>query len=65
MYWAQALANQDQDADLKAKFTSLAQQLSDQEAAIVDELKAAQGSPVDIGGYYFPRCAKNECGYAA
>ncbi|KPQ36045.1 MAG: NADP-dependent isocitrate dehydrogenase Icd [Phormidesmis priestleyi Ana] len=58
MYWAQALANQDQDADLKAKFTSLAQQLSDQEAAIVDELKAAQGSPVDIGGYYFPDAQK-------
>ncbi|WP_146066848.1 NADP-dependent isocitrate dehydrogenase, partial [Candidatus Venteria ishoeyi] len=52
LYWAQALANQDENAELKAKFAALAQQLSDNEAKILDELNAAQGKPVDIGGYY-------------
>ena len=52
LYWAQALAAQDKNNELKAEFTALAQQLSEQESAIVDELKAMQGSPVDIGGYY-------------
>jgi isocitrate dehydrogenase len=52
MYWAQALAEQDKNAELKAKFTKLAQLLVDNEATILDELKAVQGSPVDIGGYY-------------
>jgi isocitrate dehydrogenase len=52
MYWAQALADQDKNAALKTKFTKLAQLLIDNEATILDELKAAQGSPVDIGGYY-------------
>lgn len=52
MYWAQALAEQDQNAELKAKFTELAKQLVENEAIILDELKASQGHPVDIGGYY-------------
>ncbi len=52
MYWAQALADQDKNAALKTKFAKLAQRLVENEAAILDELKAAQGSPVDIGGYY-------------
>lgn len=52
MYWAQALAEQDSDAELKAKFAPLAQQLSENEAAIAQDLIAVQGSPVDIGGYY-------------
>ena len=52
LYWAQALAAQDKNNELKAEFTALAQQLSEQEAAIIDELKAVQGRPVDIGGYY-------------
>lgn len=52
MYWAQALAEQDKNAELKAKFAKLAQRLVENEAAILNELKAAQGSPVDIGGYY-------------
>jgi isocitrate dehydrogenase len=52
MYWAQALAEQDKNAELKAKFMQLAQLLVDNEATILDELKAAQGSSVDIGGYY-------------
>jgi isocitrate dehydrogenase len=54
MYWAQALAAQDKDADLKARFAGLAQTLADNEAKIVDELNAAQGAPVDMGGYYAP-----------
>ncbi len=58
MYWAQALAAQDADAALKAKFTPLAQALTEQELAIVQELNAAQGSPVDMGGYYQPDEAK-------
>jgi isocitrate dehydrogenase len=52
MYWAQALAEQDKNAELKAKFAKLAQQLSANEATILSELNAAQGNPVDIGGYY-------------
>ena len=58
LYWAQALAAQDQDADLKARFAALARALSDNEAKIVAELAAAQGKPVDIGGYYRPDVAK-------
>jgi len=54
MYWAQALAAQDKDAELKARFTGLAQTLADNEATIVDELNAAQGTAVDMGGYYAP-----------
>jgi len=54
LYWAQALAEQDKDAELKEEFTSIAQQLSANEQTIIDELNAAQGKPVDIGGYYAP-----------
>ena len=54
MYWAQALAEQDDDAELKAVFTPVAQQLSDNESKIVDELNAVQGKPADLGGYYRP-----------
>ena len=54
MYWAQALAEQNDCDELKQKFTPIAAQLADQEAAIIDELNAAQGSSVDIGGYYQP-----------
>jgi len=54
LFWAQALAEQDQDADMSAKFTVLAKSLADNEKVILDELNAAQGSPVDIGGYYMP-----------
>ena len=52
LYWAQALAAQDEDAELKAHFTPLAKQLTEQEATIVAELAEVQGKPVDIGGYY-------------
>jgi len=54
LYWAQALAEQSEDADLQAHFSTLAEQLSRNEAKIVDELNAVQGQPVDLGGYYYP-----------
>ena len=57
-YWAQALAEQDEDAELKAKFAELVQVLSENEAAIAEELIAAQGRSVDIGGYYLPDVEK-------
>ncbi|MBO1536660.1 NADP-dependent isocitrate dehydrogenase [Pseudomonas sp. OA65] len=52
LFWAQALAAQDDDAALKAQFTTLAKTLTDNEEKIVAELNAVQGKPVDIGGYY-------------
>jgi isocitrate dehydrogenase len=58
LYWAQALAAQDEDAALKAKFAPLAKLLSEQESTIVGELLAVQGQPVDIGGYYRPDPAR-------
>ncbi|MCD9027826.1 NADP-dependent isocitrate dehydrogenase [Luteimonas sp. BDR2-5] len=54
LYWAQALAAQDDDAGLKALFAPLAERLAAEEQAIVGELNGAQGKPVDIGGYYHP-----------
>jgi isocitrate dehydrogenase len=58
LYWAQALAAQDGDAALKARFAPLARVLAENEQAIVAELAAVQGKPVDIGGYYRPDTAK-------
>ena len=58
LYWAQALAEQSEDAELKAEFSPLAQALSDNEATIVAELEAAQGKPMEIGGYYQPELDK-------
>ncbi|WP_339790778.1 NADP-dependent isocitrate dehydrogenase [uncultured Imperialibacter sp.] len=54
MYWAEAVAAQDKDAELKSIFTGVYKSLSENEAKINKELLAAQGSPVDIGGYYKP-----------
>ncbi len=54
LYWAEGLAAQDKDADLKARFTPLAKALAENEGKIVAELIAAQGKPQDIGGYYHP-----------
>lgn len=54
LYWAQALASQDKDGTLKARFAPVAEALANNEQTIVDELNAAQGTPVDIGGYYQP-----------
>ncbi len=53
MYWAQELAQQNDNADLKAIFAPLAEALSSNEKNIVEELVAVQGKPADIGGYYF------------
>ncbi|NNG14515.1 MAG: NADP-dependent isocitrate dehydrogenase, partial [Gammaproteobacteria bacterium] len=57
MYWAQALAEQDEDSELKAVFTPIAEQLTSNEAKIVDELNSVQGSPVELKGYYHPDVA--------
>ncbi len=54
LYWAQALAEQTRDPELQERFIPAAQQLADHEDKINEELIAAQGQPVDIGGYYFP-----------
>ena len=54
MAWAKALAAQEEDADLKQRFTPIAAALAAAESEITKELLAAQGKPVDIGGYYFP-----------
>ncbi len=54
LYWAEALAAQDKDAELKARFEPVAAQLAENQEKITSELLAAQGSPVEIGGYYQP-----------
>ena len=54
MYWAEALANQDQDMVLKNTFSKVAEAMKDHESKIINELKEAQGSPQNIGGYYLP-----------
>jgi len=54
MYWAQALADQTKDADLKARFSGVAKKLTENETKIMAELIAAQSKPQDIGGYYHP-----------
>lgn len=58
LYWAQALAAQDENTDLKATFAPLAKALADNEATILGELNGAQGKALDIGGYYHPDIAK-------
>ncbi|MGI9411732.1 MAG: NADP-dependent isocitrate dehydrogenase, partial [Hyphomicrobiaceae bacterium] len=58
LYWAEALAKQDEDAELKAHFAPMANVLRENEAKIMEELAGAQGSPVDLGGYYKPDPAK-------
>ena len=58
LYWAQALAQQTQDKNLAARFVKIAKDLADNEAKISSELLAAQGKPVDVGGYYHPDDAK-------
>ncbi|TVT56553.1 MAG: NADP-dependent isocitrate dehydrogenase [Azoarcus sp. PHD] len=52
MYWAQALAEQNDNAELKAHFAPIAKSMTENEQKIIDELKSVQGSAVDIGGYY-------------
>ncbi|UPW20281.1 NADP-dependent isocitrate dehydrogenase [Agarivorans sp. TSD2052] len=58
MYWAQCLAAQDSDTELKATFTTVAEKLSANEAEIVAQLNSAQGPAVDLNGYYQPNAAK-------
>ena len=57
LFWAKALAAQSEDVDLAQTFAPIAAQLSAAESTIVDELNNAQGSAMDMGGYYFPKSA--------
>jgi len=52
LFWAQAMAEQTEDAGLQARFSKIAEQLGENEAVIIEELNAAQGHPIDLGGYY-------------
>ena len=54
LYWAEALANQSKNSDLKEEFSLMAKQLANNESVIVNELIQIQGKPVNIGGYYEP-----------
>ncbi len=54
LYWAQALSEQNKDLELQSRFVKIAQELTDNESKIIDELNAAQGKSVDLGGYYKP-----------
>jgi len=58
LYWAQALAQQTQDMSLQGRFVKIAKELEQNEVKISGELLAAQGKPVDVGGYYHPDDAK-------
>ena len=58
MYWAEALANQTDDAEIAAKFAPVARAMQENEAKINEELIAAQGKPQDVGGYYHPDTEK-------
>jgi isocitrate dehydrogenase len=59
-YWAQEIAGQDDDPSLRDAFTAVASALTEHEAKVAEELLAAQGRPVDIGGYYWPDAEKVE-----
>lgn len=54
LYWAEALAQQDKDAELKSRFEKLFKELSANQEKILNDLIAVQGKPVDIGGYFMP-----------
>lgn len=54
LYWAEALANQSKDIELKAQFSNVSEQLKSHEIQIVNELNSVQGKPINIGGYYKP-----------
>ncbi|MEH6704227.1 MAG: NADP-dependent isocitrate dehydrogenase [Galbibacter orientalis] len=60
LYWAQALAKQTEDAELKEAFTPIAAELTEKEALIIKELNEAQGKPVNIDGYYMPNVEKTK-----
>lgn len=57
-YWAEALASQSEDKELSASFTDLARRLNENEDTIMKELNAAQGSPIELQGYYYPNDSK-------
>ena len=54
MYWAHALAEQDKDSEMKARFSKIYKELNENEEKIANDLIAVQGNPVDLGGYYLP-----------
>ena len=54
LYWAQELAKQEQDLELKTRFSKIAEDLNSNEGKITAELIDAQGKPMNIEGYYFP-----------
>ena len=54
MYWAQELASQNKNAELKTQFTPVAESLTENESVIVNELNSAQGTPINLNGYYLP-----------
>jgi len=54
MYWAEALADQNEDQDLRTIFAKVTSNLKEEESTIIDELKNAQGASQNIGGYYKP-----------
>ena len=60
LYWAEALAEQDKDSEMKTKFAKVAAELKESEAKIVEELIVVQGKPADLGGYFMPDNAKTE-----
>ena len=61
-YWAQELASQNDDADLKAKFAPIAKELETNLDKILEEMKAIKGNVVDVGGYYHPDPEKVKAG---
>lgn len=54
LYWAQALAEQNKDDELKSRFSKMSKELEENESNIVAELITVQGKPADIGGYFLP-----------
>jgi isocitrate dehydrogenase len=54
LYWAQALAQQDEDVKIKGRFSKMAREMELNEEKIIDELSAGQSLPLDLGGYYNP-----------
>tara|TARA_R110001592_G_C13189109_1_gene752113 strand:- start:5016 stop:5417 length:402 start_codon:yes stop_codon:yes gene_type:complete len=58
MYWAQALAEQNEDAELKSRFIKLAETLTENEVNIISDLNISQGHHIDLGGYYRPEIEK-------
>jgi len=58
LYWAEALASQDKDPDLGGRFSPIRDALMQEEESIIHELNDAQGSPVDLGGYFLPDLEK-------